>query len=223
MRRRLALLLAVLAVALVLPAGAAGAQTARTPILFVHGWSGSSSTWDTMIGRFKAAGYTDAELFNWTYDWRQSNATTAAQVAAKVDEIRAQTGWARIDVITHSMGGLPSRYYLRNLGGHAAVDEWVSLGGPNHGTEVAHLCFDVSCFEMRTGSAFLNDLNAGDETPFSDQVRYGTWWSPCDEAINPDQSTVLDGATNTQTPCMTHGWLHQSPSVFGQVAAFVAG
>nr|MBA3524532.1 hypothetical protein [Geodermatophilaceae bacterium] len=40
-------------------------------------------------------------------------------------------------VISHSMGGLSSRYYLRNLTGTAEVDGCVSLGGPNHGTKTA--------------------------------------------------------------------------------------
>ncbi len=63
----------VLALALlfVVPAVAA----ARNPILFVHGFSGGSWNWDTMIGRFKADGWRDSELWNWSYDWPQSNST----------------------------------------------------------------------------------------------------------------------------------------------------
>src|SRR5690348_1811958 len=50
---------------------------AHDPILFVHGWNASSSTWTTMVSRFKADGWTDAELVNWSYNFNQSNATTA--------------------------------------------------------------------------------------------------------------------------------------------------
>ena len=63
----------------------------------------------------------------------------------KVDEIRQQTGWASVDIISHSMGGLSSRYYLRNLGGQSFVDAWVSLAGPNHGTDTARFCLATSC------------------------------------------------------------------------------
>ena len=48
---------------------------------------------------------------------------------------------------------------------------------------------------MRPGSTFLTRPNAGDETPGT--PNYGTWWSPCDEVINPDSSVALSGATNT--------------------------
>ena len=94
------------------------------------------------------------------------------------------------------MGSLNSRWYIKFLGGEAKVDDWVSLGGPNHGTESANFCFSTSCVEMRVGSKFLSELNAGDETPGA--VNYGTWWSPCDEIINPDSSVALTGATNTE-------------------------
>ena len=194
------------------------APTVPDPILFVHGWNSDGSTWNTMVGRFQADGYAPARLFAWTYNTSQSNATTAQQLSTKVNEILAATGASRVDVITHSMGGLSSRYYTKNLGGDAKVDEWVSLGGPNHGTDFAYWCFSTSCVEMRPGSTFLNQLNSGDETP--GVSRYGTWWSPCDEIINPDSSVPLSGATNTQTACMSHSDLHQDATVYAQVQDF---
>ena len=198
----------------------ASAASAADPILFVHGWNSSGSVWNTMISRFAADGWTSAQLNNWSYNTGQSNATTASQVRTKVDQIRTTTGAAKVDVITHSMGGLSTRYYLKNLGGSNVVDEWVSLGGPNHGTSTANACFwQTSCFEMRQGSTFLNNLNAVDETP--GVTRYGTWWSPCDEIINPDSSVPLSGATNTRTACLSHSSLYSNATVYGQVREFV--
>lgn len=194
--------------------------TGRDPILFVHGWNSSGTVWTTMIGRFKADGYTDAELNNWSYNTSQSNKTTASEISTKVNQILAATGAAKVDIITHSMGGLSSRWYAKFLGGTTTIDEWVSLGGPNHGTDTANLCFSTSCSEMRIGSAFLTDLNAGDESP--GDVRYGTWWSPCDTVINPDSSVPVAGATNTQTACLSHSDLYEDATVYGQVKAFVA-
>jgi triacylglycerol lipase len=171
-----------------------------------------------MIGRFQADGFSN--LNNWSYNTAQSNKTTASQIATKVSQIRAATGAAKVDIITHSMGGLSSRWYAKYLGGTSYLDEWVSLGGPNHGTNLASLCFwQTSCFEMRAGSSFLSQLNSGDETP--GDVRYGTWWSPCDEVINPDSSILLSGATNTQTACISHSGYYSNSTVYGQVREFV--
>jgi triacylglycerol lipase len=210
--------LLVLTVTSALLVPAASAQ-AVDPILFVHGWSSSGSVWSTIIGRFAADGWTSSRLNNWSYNTSQSNATTASQLATRVSQIKAATGVARVDIVTHSMGGLSSRYYLRNLGGTTSVDDWVSLGGPNHGTNWAYFCFQASCVQMRPGSSFLNSLNSGDETPGA--VQYGTWWSPCDEVINPDTSTVLSGATNIQTGCISHSAHLTSGTVYAQVREFV--
>ena len=206
-------------VAIVVLLGAAAPASAHDPILFVHGWNSNSSTWTTMVSRFQADGWTAAELNNWSYNTSQSNATTASQIATKVDQILAATGATKVDLISHSMGGLSTRYYLKNLGGDAKVDDWVSLGGPNHGTDTASFCFSTACVEMRQGSSFLKALNSGDETPGT--VTYRTWWSPCDEVINPDSSVSLSGATNTQTACLEHSQLHEDATVYAQVRDFV--
>jgi triacylglycerol lipase len=204
------------------PAGPRLARKPRpthTPVLFVHGWNASASTWTTMVGRFKRDGWTSAELANFSYNTAQSNATTAAIIQTKVDSILTATGAARVEIVTHSMGALSARYYVRNLGGGDKVDALVSLGGPNHGTSTAFACLQTSCREMYPGSSFLDALNATDET--WGPPRYATWWSPCDEVINPRSSTSLDGATNTQTACMTHSNLHEDATVYKQVRDWV--
>jgi triacylglycerol lipase len=192
----------------------------RNPILFVHGWNSSGAAWFTMIDRFKADGYGDQELFNWTYYSAQSNKITAQQLSAKVDSILGVTGASKVDIVTHSMGALSTRYYIKNLSGGSKVDDFVSLGGPNHGTNTAFFCAQTACVEMRPNSSFLNALNKKDETP-GRIISYGTWWSACDEVINPQRSTILNGATNTQTAFIRHSDLHEDVTVYGLVKAWV--
>lgn len=215
--RRTLLAVALATVALLAPAAAAA--VAREPILFVHGWSESGSVWNTMISNFSREGYTRAELTNWTYNTSQSNVTTAREVSVRVDEILRATGATKVDLITHSMGGLSTRYYLKNLSGTAKVDDWVSLGGPNHGTTTANFCFSTACTEMRVGSSFLRALNETDETPGT--TTYGTFWSSCDEIINPDESVLLSGATNTAIGCVGHIAMTSDARVFPLVRDFV--
>jgi triacylglycerol lipase len=199
---------------------APAAAQARDPIVFVHGWNSSGSTWNTVVSRFQADGWTPSQLNAWSYNTSQSNATTASQLSTKVDQVlAANPGATKVDLISHSMGGLSTRYYVKNLGGAAKVDDFVSLAGPNHGTSTAYFCFQTSCTQMRPGSSFLNSLNSGDETPGA--VNYGTWWSPCDEVINPDSSVALSGAANTQTACLSHSGVKDSATVYAQVREFV--
>lgn len=193
---------------------------ARDPILFVHGWASSASTWDTMVERFEADGWEPSELSAYSYNTSQSNKVDAEEeVKPRVEELLEATEAEKVDIVAHSMGSLNSRWYIRELGGQETVDEWVSLGGPNHGTNTAYFCFSTACQEMRPGSSFLEALNAGDETPGS--VNYGTWWSPCDEIINPDSSVPLEGASNHETGCISHSALHENEGVYEEVRDFV--
>ena len=191
------------------------------PILFVHGYGGSSANWETMKQRFLDDGWQSVELYSYNYSFVSSNATTAAEIRDQVDDIISKTGATKVDIIAHSMGSISTRYYLKNLGGSAKVDAWVSLAGPNHGTDAVENenCGFTPCREIVPGSAFLLALNGGDETP--GLSRYGTWRSPCDTTINPDESVILAGATNTLTACIAHFNFLLDATVYQQVKAFV--
>ncbi|MFC9630778.1 esterase/lipase family protein [Streptomyces mirabilis] len=212
---------AALLVSLSLSAVPARAAT-RNPVIFVHGLSSSASSWDDWIGDFKADGYSGSGLFAWSYDWGQSNVTTAQQLSTEVKTVPAQTGASKVDLLVHSMGALGARYYLKNLGGTSYVDDFVSTAGLNHGTAVASWCtwLCTSCAEMYTGSSFLTSLNSGDETPGS--VSYASYWSNCGELINPDTSAILSGATDVEVGCITHTDMNNDYGVYKQVRDFVA-
>lgn len=218
--KRLTALTSGIAICFVGAAFAPAVALAVDPVLFVHGYTRSASDWDTMIDRFEEDGWPASHLQAYSYNTSQSNVTSAEEaVKPEVETLLADTKAEKVDIVAHSMGSLNTRWFLKSLGGTAEVDDWVSLGGPNHGTNTASFCFSASCVEMRVGSTFLSELNAEDETPGS--VEYGTWWSPCDSVINPDSSVALEGATNTETACISHSDLHQDETVYGEVRDFV--
>ena len=201
--------------------GASLTNLQHDPILFVHGYAGNGGNWQDMKAKFLADGWQQAELYACNYSFTASNASSASEIAAQVDEIIRKTGATKVDIIAFSMGSVSSRYYLKNLGGSAKIDAWASLAGPNHGTDAVenNNCAFAPCREIVPGSAFLVDLNSGDETP--GLVRYGTWRSPCDTTINPDDSVVLLGATNTTTACVPHLQMLTDAGVYASVRAFV--
>ncbi len=201
--------------------GATSAAINNDPILFVHGYAGNGGNWQDMKARFLADGWRPNELYACNYSFTASNAVSAGEIGAQVDEIIRQTGAERVDIVTFSMGSVSSRYYLKNLGGSTKIDAWVSLAGPNHGTDAVEInnCAFTPCREIAPGSQFINELNSGDETP--GLVRYATWRSPCDTTINPDESVVLFGATNNTTACIPHLAMLTDPVVYSQVRSFV--
>ena len=157
----------------------------------------------------------------YSYNTSQSNKIDAeTEVKSHVEALLKTTG-ATQGRHHRPLDGQPQQPLVHQVPRRreAKVDDWVSLGGPNHGTETANFCFSTSCVEMRVGSKFLGELNATDETPGA--VNYGTWWSPCDEIINPDSSVALSGATNTKTACISHTALTTDETVYEQVREFV--
>jgi len=191
----------------------------HNPVLFVHGYGENPDFFCTMIDRFRADGWSERELYAYSYSFVLSHATDADEIRRQVEMILSETHATKVDIIAHSAGSVSSRYYLKNLGGSSKVDAWISLAGPNHGTDTALNCSFTPCLEIRIGSQFLADLNAGDETPGF--PRYATWWSPCDETINPDESVLLAGATNHQSACIAHGQFLTDPVIYQQVRDWI--
>jgi triacylglycerol lipase len=204
MRLSLASAAALLASAGVLTAPAAAHSQERDPVLFVHGYSGNATNWDSMIADFTDDGWERDELYAISYDYDASNTRTAELITREVDTILAETGADAVDIVTHSMGGLSSRWYLKVLGGHVDVDHWISLAGPNQGSSVRLPCVATSpsCQEVVEGSGFLRELNSGDPTP--GDTAYTTFRSPCDLIVRPADNVTLTGADNRLVGCVSH-------------------
>jgi triacylglycerol lipase len=114
--------------------------------------------------------------------------------------VLAATGARKVSLVGHSQGGMMPRYYVKFLGGASKVDDLIGLAPSNHGTSNpgalllagAGVCY--SCGQQATGSAFLTNLNAGDETP--GKVSYTAVETRYDEVVIPYTSAFLSGATN---------------------------
>ncbi|MCD0448600.1 lipase [Actinocorallia sp. API 0066] len=219
MLRKIGVLIAALALAVT--GLSAPAHAARTPVVFVHGYAGGAFNWTTAKSVFQSGGYANSELFTYEYNSYGNNVANAQGLATFVDNVRAQTGSAQVDIVNHSMGGLVSLWYLKQLNGHPKVRHLASIAGANHGTTFAAACLIfVTCQQMYPGSSFINTLTSGDETPGA--TKYATWYSACDGVIIPYTSTRLTGATNTNVLCQTHLGFLIDTSVLTQIRTFLA-
>jgi triacylglycerol lipase len=246
MRRGVVTAVAAFVVALALGVGTAGVHTIGSaqpaaaatpnPVLLVAGTLSPEFALYPLRDRLRADGF---RVYTMPLPGAGLGdiATSSHAVAAKVDAIRAATGAAKVDVVGHSQGGLENRYYLKFLGGTSKVGAYVSLGTPQYGTVAANLatffgfgnCLTVTaCVQMSIGSSFLNNLNAGDDTPGA--VRYYSIYTSVDELVQPyPNARIFDGATNilVQSHCWWrlpgHLGLLTDGAVYGLVRSALRG
>ncbi|MBQ1015753.1 alpha/beta fold hydrolase, partial [Micromonospora sp. M51] len=137
-----AALLASTATATAAPADPAptpfAAAVAANPVIVVGGLSGVAVAYEPIAGRLRADGYRTF-IYQLPGLGLGDIPTSARAFATYVNQVRASTGAATVDLVAHSEGGLVSRYYLKRLGGTAAVGRYVSLGTPQYGTYVANI------------------------------------------------------------------------------------
>jgi triacylglycerol lipase len=175
---------------------AASAATPARPLLLVGGTFGPVTYMDDALAYLRAQGFT---AYSMALSGRPPGSVdikvSARAVCDRINEIRLETGAAKVDVVGHSQGALAVRYCVKFDGGLRTVDTMISLGGVNYGTAAANSCVSASCVQMRPGSAFLDELNEGDDTP--GDVDYAHLYSyENNGGINGEDIPLADGATN---------------------------
>jgi hypothetical protein len=171
------------------------------PVVLVHGTFGDMTvSWNLISPKLKQDGYC---VFALDYGNRATGPIeqSAGELRDFVNRVLAATGARRVSLVGHSQGGMMPRYYIKFLGGGGKVDDLIGLAPSNHGTsnpgalvlDGAGLCY--SCGQQATGSAFLTNLNAGDETP--GPVSYTQVETRYDEVVIPYTSAFLSGANTT--------------------------
>ena len=96
----------------------------------------------SLINEFKNQGYVEnQDLFTFPYDWRYGvsgkyadGTTNSDLLAKKIQDIMAQTGSAKVDVVAHSLGGLIVKQYVINHPTDNYIGKAVFVGVPNTGS-----------------------------------------------------------------------------------------
>ncbi|HYC88553.1 MAG TPA: lipase family protein [Thermoanaerobaculia bacterium] len=148
----------------------AGQGVVNQPVIFIHGNSDSAlgtgsslaTGWRASIEYFKSQGYTSAELYATT--WGPANSAFSSQqyhskeyltrIRAFIQAVKAYTGAAKVDIVTHSMGVTLTRKAIKggsgndslaggayNLGASltSSVDTFVGIAGANRGLTTCYM------------------------------------------------------------------------------------
>ena len=188
-------------------------EAAGTPILLVHGMVDNHSIFTLLRLGLRRRGFGRVTTMNYspfTADVR----VAAARLAEEVEALVAETGYERIHVVGHSMGGLIARYYVTRLGGDERVHTLVTLGTPHQGTYTAYGWNNQLTKQLRPGSGLMREL---DQPVPSCRTRFVAYWSDLDQMIFPQRFAALEHPDLAARNLDLHGVGHMSLPIIGSV------
>ena len=202
------------------------AQDAQPPVLLVPGYGGATSDLEPLAAALRAQGR-DATIVHLAGDGTGDLHVQAGVLQTAVREA-LRGGAASVDIVGYSAGGVTARLWLRAYDGGSVARRIVTLGSPQHGTDLASLAADIApdscpaaCRQLVTDSDLVRSLNSGDETPPG--PRWVSIWTTDDRVSTPPETASLEGALDfsVQSVCagrqVTHGQLPTDPAVMAMV------
>ncbi|MDQ1706429.1 MAG: triacylglycerol lipase [Frankiaceae bacterium] len=193
-------------------------EAAGTPILLVHGLVDNRSIFTLLRRALRRRGFGRIWTMNYhvlTHDLRAA----AQRLAATVESICEQTGYERIHVVGHSMGGIVARYYVQRMGGDTRVHTLVTLGSPHAGTLAARLLPRGVCRQLRPSSDVIAELAL--PAPAC-RTRFVSFWSDLDVLISPKHAARIDHADLNVRNVFVRGVGHMSLPIHGRVTREIA-
>lgn len=196
-----------------------GVDAAETPILLVHGIIDNHAIFTVMERALRRRGFQRLSTYDYgllTHNIPQA----AARLGEAVEELSVATGYERIHVIGHSLGGLIARYYVQRLGGDRHVHTLVTLGTPHQGTQLAFAAPLLPLVRQLTpNSSVIHELTE----PAPDcRTRFIAFFSDIDHLVIPSRNARLDHPDLKVRNIEVRGVGHLSMPNNGRIAFTIA-
>ena len=165
-----------------------GVEAAETPILLVHGIIDNHAIFTVMDRALRRRGF--QTLATYDYGLFTQNIPRAAQrLGEAIEQLSVATGYERIHVIGHSLGGLIARYFVQRLGGDGRVQTLVTLGTPHQGTQLAWAASLLPLVRQLTpGSPVIRELT---EPAPGCRTRFIAFFSDIDHLVVPGRNARI--------------------------------
>ncbi|HET6153552.1 MAG TPA: hypothetical protein VFE15_11375 [Marmoricola sp.] len=184
-------------------------QDAQPPVLLVPGYGGSTGALQVLDGVLQQTGRS-VEIVSLGGDDRGDLRRQADRLDSAVNATLARTGAHSVDLVGYSAGGVVVRLWVADHHGGSIARRIVTLGSPQHGTDVAGVGSDLTpdtcptaCQQLSPGSALIETLNAHDETPPG--PRWVSIWTDQDATVVPPDSASLTGAIDFSVQSVCRG------------------
>ena len=186
---------------------------AGTPIILVHGFVDNRSIFTLLRRALRRRGFGRVMTLSYS-PLAQDIRTVAARLGQLVEKTCEETGYERVHVVGHSLGGIIARYYVQRLGGDARVHTLCTLGSPHTGTFAAVLVPQRLVKQLRPGSDVMRELA---EPAPGVRTRFVAFWSDLDQLIVPKRSARLDHPDLSARNVLLRGVGHMSLPIDSRV------
>ena len=196
-----------------------GVATAETPILLVHGIVDNHAIFTLLHRALRRRGFATVSFYD--YGLLTRDVAAAAELLGEaIEKLAANSGYERVHVVGHSLGGLIGRYYVQRQGGDARVRTLVTLGTPHQGTELARPLRMLPLFDQLTPESTLIGELA--EPAPGCRTRFVVFYSDIDHVIWPSRNARLEHPDLQVRNIPVSGVGHLSMPNNGQVAFKIA-
>jgi len=191
---------------------------AGTPIILVHGMVDNRSIFTLLRRSLRRRGFGRVLTFNYS-PLAQDVRSVAVRLQQLVETTCQETGYERVHVIGHSLGGVVARYYVQRLGGDARVHTLCTLGSPHSGTHTARLWPQRFVQQLRPGSDVVSELA---QPARGCRTRFVAFWSDLDQMVVPKRSARIDHPDLQARNVLLRGVGHMSLPIDGRVVHEIA-
>jgi len=194
-------------------------DAAATPILLVHGFIENHAIFSVMERALRRRGFQMLTAYDYGL-LTHSIPRAAIRLGETIERLVTQSGYERIHVIGHSLGGLITRYYVQRLGGDSWVHTLVTLGTPHHGTHLAWAAPLLPLVRQLTpGSPIIQELA---EPAPGCRTRFIAFHSDIDPVIVPSGNARLEHPDLNVQNISVRGVGHLSLPRNGRIAFTIA-
>lgn len=188
-------------------------EAAGTPIILVHGVVDNHTVFTLLKRGLRRRGF--GRIITVNYSPLSDNIRAVAKrLADVVESVVHSTGYERVHVVGHSMGGLIGRYYVQRMGGDERVHTLVTLGSPHGGTLPATWVPHPIARQMRPDSDIVEEFA---EPAKGCRTRMLAIWSDLDLMIVPKRSARIVHPDLDVRNAFVRGVGHMSLPVDGRV------